>query len=65
MLGWCPECGASFDSPVAIDRLCQKCQASEDAVYANDSTPSVDTDPQPFSKAAMRERLGVTGDVDE
>lgn len=65
MLGWCPECGASFDSPVAVDRLCQKCQASEDKMYANDLTLSQDFDPRPFSRRAMQERLGVCGDRDE
>jgi hypothetical protein len=63
-LGYCPACTSSFESPIVTDRLCPECQAREDAIYANDPTPPVDTDTRPYTRAAMRERLGVTGNED-
>lgn len=59
---WC--CEASFKSEKDA-RLCRRCQRLDDAVYANDPTPMPDLPPAAWTKAAMRERLGVTGDVDE
>lgn len=64
-LGYCIECSASYPSPVVTDGLCPTCQANDDAMYANDPTPIVDTDTRPYSRAVMQERLGVSGDADE
>ena len=64
-LGYCTDCSAMFESPVVRDGLCPLCQRDEDAIYKNDPTPDVETDSRQWTKAAMRERLGVTGDVDE
>jgi hypothetical protein len=49
------------------DGLCPKCQAVEDAIYADRPMPfdDVETLPWDFSRAAMRERLSVVGDDDE
>ena len=58
-------CGKEFRTNTAWADLCPACQAVEDETYKNDPTPYVDTEPSPWSKATMRERLGVTGDVDE
>jgi hypothetical protein len=67
LLGYCLECSAMYPSPVPTDGLCPICQAHEDRVYQNRPLPydDVETKPWEFSKAAMRERLGVTGDSDE
>lgn len=62
----CHECLEEFrtDDPNAL--LCQKCKEVEDRYYVNvpPEYPQVETKPAEFSKAAMRERLGVTGDED-
>lgn len=65
LLGWCPACGASYASPYVVDRLCAPCQRHEDRVYRNRPEPAVELEPRAFSTAAMRERLSVSGDVDE
>jgi hypothetical protein len=62
---WCPECGASEPAERAEDKLCARCQAIEDAIYANDPAPPIDTEPRPFSRRWMQERLGVTGNTDD
>lgn len=59
------DCGREFVTNTAWADLCPACLAVEDEIYKNDPTPYVDTEPRPWSKAAMRERLGVIGDVDE
>ncbi len=60
------DCGVEFRTNTAADHgLCPACQQIEDEMYANDPSPFVETDPWPWSRSAMRERLGVTGDVDE
>lgn len=64
-LGYCVECDASYESPTVTNGLCPICQKAEDRRYRNDPTPYVDTDTRKYTKAAMRERLGVSGDVDE
>lgn len=63
-IGYCLDCGRSYEAERAVDALCPECQAHEDRVYQNITTPYVETEPWPWSKAAMRERLGVTGDED-
>ncbi len=64
-LGYCRECTASYPSPVVTDGLCPDCQKYQDTYYANDPTPVFEEPPVPYTKAWMRERLGVSGDVDE
>ena len=59
------ECGAEFRKH--IDRLlCPRCQAVEDQIYQNRPMPydDVETLPLEFSRSAMRERHGVTGNED-
>lgn len=60
------ECGAEFRQK-ADEPLCPRCQREEDRMYANDPTPVVEGEYQPwrFSRSAMLERLGVTGNFDE
>lgn len=60
----CFDCGKEF-LQVKDELLCQRCKRLEDAVYANDPTPAPDDVPSRFSRAGMREYLGVTGDRDE
>lgn len=65
-LGYCPGCTASFPSPIVTDRLCPTCQAEEDChQVAEDEVAYIDDEPHKYSRAAMRERLGVSGNVDE
>lgn len=64
-LGYCPDCSASFESPTVTTHLCPACQATQDRQYANDPTPMHDEPPRPYSREWLRERLGVSGDVDE
>lgn len=45
--------------------LCPRCERIEDGQFANDQTPYVGTSPWPWSRPAMKERLGITGEVDE
>ena len=61
-LGYCPDCGASFESPVPVDRLCADCQRSEPV---NDPTPFVDTDTDKYSRLNLQERLSVSGNLDD
>lgn len=63
-LGWCVECGDSYPATKAEDELCPKCAADDDALYANDPVPAIELPPASWTKAAMRERLGVCGDED-
>ena len=56
------ECGAEHREQ---GDLCRRCEATENRIYANDPTPYVETSPWPWSKPAMQERLGVTGDTDD
>lgn len=58
------DCGKEFRGKAGQD-LCPRCQRIEDEQYANDSAPFVETLPWPWSKPVMRERLDVTGNVDE
>ena len=62
----CHECLEEFrtDDPNAL--LCAKCKVVEDRYYGNTPPdgPEVETTPREFSKAAMRDRLGVTGNED-
>lgn len=59
----CEDCERSFKADTDA-RQCPRCTAIEDAAYRNDPLP-VDLPPAPWTKTAMRERLGVCGDVDE
>jgi hypothetical protein len=55
-----------FTANEAYVDLCQPCQTEEDAMYGNErDRMDVDYEPPAWSRAAMRERLGVTGDVDK
>lgn len=58
------DCGVEFRGK-AGQELCPRCQRIEDEQYQNDTTPYVETDHSPWSRASMREYLGVTGDRDE
>lgn len=62
--GHCLECGSEYDAPQIEDGLCPRCQKLEPQ---NLPLPMVDGERVlwKFSKTAMRERLGVTGDRDE
>lgn len=64
MTSRCMDCQAEFRGE---GDLCPRCQRMEDQLYANEPRPVEDGEyqPWPWSKAGMRERLGVTGDVDE
>lgn len=61
----CLECRAEYPTTRFEDYgLCPRCQAQEDRIYA--ARPDWwDFDPPSWTRAAMRERLGVSGDVDE
>ena len=61
------DCGKEFRTNAAGNPLCPDCQRIEDEMYANDPRPvqEIEDQPWPWSRTAMRERLGVTGDVDE
>lgn len=64
----CADCDEEYltTAPAAADEgLCARCQKADDQQYQNDPAPYVDSEPSPWSRAGMRERLGVTGDVDE
>jgi len=55
-----------FTATEAYVDLCPPCQTDEDAMYGQERDAiDVDREPPSWSRAAMRERLGVTGDVDE
>jgi hypothetical protein len=60
--GHCVECNQAYESPEIEDGLCPQCLTLE---RQNDPGPYADTPPWKYSKAAMRERLGVSGDRDE
>jgi len=64
----CLDCGREHETDqLPDDALCSFCRSYYEGMYANDPVPDVDED-RPrwkYSKAAMRERLGVTGDRDE
>jgi hypothetical protein len=65
LLGYCLDCSASYESPYVTDGLCPICKAREEAIFRNDPRPYVETDTRQYTKAAMRERLGVTEDEDQ
>lgn len=59
-------CGKEYWTKTAADHgLCPDCQRIEHEQYTNDPAPYVETDSWRWSRSAMRERLDVTGDVDE
>lgn len=61
--GHCIECGHAYEAPEVIDGLCPSCLALEPK---NDPAAYVDDLWLPkYSRARMRERLGVSGDRDE
>ena len=64
----CSDCGKEYRTTAAADEgLCQTCKGADDEMYANDPTPvhAVEYQPWRWSQAAMKDRLGVTGNVDE
>lgn len=64
----CAQCEAEFQVPLSLATrvdLCSRCQQIEDGVYANDPTPVVDSELWRYSRRAMQERLGVSGEADE
>lgn len=61
----CDQCGRDFES-TRDDFVCPRCQAiHDDAIKQTNTMPAPKLEDRPWSKSAMRERLGVTGDVDE
>jgi hypothetical protein len=60
--GYCLECNAMYEAPTVEDGLCPKCLA-----LGPKNDPSAYDDPFPwkYSREALRERLGVSGDKDE
>lgn len=61
--GHCVECGNAYEAPEVIDGLCQRCVSLEPR---NDPSGVYDDgELWKYSRAAMRERLGVSGDRDE
>jgi hypothetical protein len=59
----CPECRRDFRTGRRWAVLCPSCDAREERAMRMAEAPD-DYQPQ-WTKAAMRERLGVSGDVDE
>ena len=59
----CEDCERPFKSATDAS-LCPRCEAIEDAQYRNDPLP-VELPPAAWTRAALQERLGVCGDVDE
>lgn len=58
----CADCGRPFKSGRRSVVLCAPCDRTDAALYAM----KADIEPEPLSrKEQMRERLGVSGDVDE
>ena len=62
-LGYCRECGASYEAPVVTDGLCPPCQRDEARIYRNDPGPYIELTRE-FSIPHMREKLGISGDED-
>ncbi len=63
MNGHCMVCGQPYEAPNVQDGICPSCKALEPK---NDPGPVYDDGPPwPWSRAAMRERLGISGDRDE
>ena len=62
----CLGCHRLFTATEAYVDLCPPCQTDEDALYGQERDKAdVEYEPPSWSRAAMRERLGVTGDKDE
>jgi len=62
----CLGCHRLFTATEAYVDLCPPCQTDEDAMYGQERDKAdAEYEPPSWSRAAMRERLGVTGDVDE
>ena len=62
----CLRCQQLFTANEAYVDLCASCQTEDDALYGQErDRADVEYEPPAWSRAAMRERLGVTGDVDE
>lgn len=61
--GYCVICERMYPAPAIEDGICQTCQDS----FSKNEPPTCDAEvyQRPLSKAAMRERLGVSRDVDE
>jgi len=60
--GHCIECGQAYPSELVADGVCPNCKAFDPQ---NDPGPYDDTSWNKYSKANLRERLSVSGDVDE
>lgn len=61
--GHCIECGQAYPSELVVpDGICPNCKAFDPQ---NDPSPYVEGPTWKYSKANLRERLGVTGDRDE
>jgi predicted amidophosphoribosyltransferase len=64
----CLGCQQQFTASEAMADICPKCKRDEDKQFAPDEPADLaddDLQARPWSRAAMRERLGVCGDVDE
>jgi reverse gyrase len=59
--GYCVACGGGYAAEQVEDGLCSACLALQPT---NDPGPYADEPPRKYSKAGMRERLGVSGDED-
>lgn len=62
----CTDCDNDYQTVGSSDYgLCQRCDARDRREYAVAYAHDMPMMPRTFSKAAMRDRLGVTGDTDE
>lgn len=60
----CTDCDTEYPTTAIVDHgLCPRCQRLEDQRFVNDTT-SADLPPWRFSRRAMQDRLGVTGEAD-
>ena len=62
----CEQCGRDFTSTDPHAWICERCDNLHNAALAQTADmPPPALEDRPWSKSAMRERLGVVGNVDE
>lgn len=62
----CEQCGREFESKNPNAYTCPRCDALHQAALKQTADmPAPKLEDRPWSKSWMRERLGVTGNVDE